>query len=102
VTIHLAAPLLKERISLIRWVGMALSLVAIVLINSPGEQRGISAWMLAALIAIVLWGVVSLVQKASTFHLSGTGSAFLVPHSVCSGRCLYRRVEPLPRERDGP
>ncbi len=75
VTILLAVPLLSERVSQIQWVGMGLSLIAIVLFNAPGEQHGISLWMLAALIAVVLWGVASLMQKASTSHLSGTQSA---------------------------
>jgi drug/metabolite transporter (DMT)-like permease len=96
VTILLAVPLLKERISAIQWMGMALSLGAIVAFNPPGEQRGLSAWMLAALAAVVLWGAASLLQKAATFYLSGAASAFwflaaFVP--IGAGIVLWR---PLP------
>jgi transporter family protein len=76
VTILLAVQVLKERVTAIQWVGVALSVAAIPFFFPPGEQRGVSAWMLAALVALVLWGVASLLQKASTFTLSGSASAF--------------------------
>jgi bacterial/archaeal transporter family protein len=96
VTILLAVPLLKERITRLQCGGMALSLVAIYLFNVPSEQRGASAWMLAALLAVILWGVASLMQKASTFHMSGTASAFwfLAAFVPIAAAIFFR--EPLP------
>jgi drug/metabolite transporter (DMT)-like permease len=98
VTILLAVPLLKERISPIQIVGMALSLIAIALFNAPGEQRGASVWMLAALCAVVLWGVASLMQKASTFYLSGARSAFwFLAAFVPIAACIFA-LSPLPSD----
>jgi len=76
VTILLAVRVLHERVTSIQWMGVALSLAAIAFFYPPGQQRGVSAWMLAALVALVLWGVASLMQKASTLYLSGGASAF--------------------------
>jgi drug/metabolite transporter (DMT)-like permease len=78
VTIVLAAVLLKERFSVIQFVGIWLSLAAMVLFNlqENGEQGGLaSPWVVLALIAIVLWGVTGLMQKMSTNHISARSAA---------------------------
>ena len=74
VTILLAVPLLRERVTRIQWVGMGLSLVAIYLFLKP-EHRVISAGVLLALIPIVLWGITLLLQKLSTDDISARSSA---------------------------
>jgi drug/metabolite transporter (DMT)-like permease len=75
VTILLAMPVLKERVTPLQWGGMAVSLAAIYLFNPLGEQLEVSPWFLAALVAITLWGVNMLLQKMSTDHISGRESA---------------------------
>jgi drug/metabolite transporter (DMT)-like permease len=75
VTILLAVPVLKERITPLQWGGMAVSLAAIYLFNPLGERLQMSPWFVAALVAIVLWGVTLLLQKMSTDHISGRESA---------------------------
>jgi len=96
VTIVLAVPLLKERIARLQWCGMALSLAAIYLFNVPGEQRGVSAGLLAALLAIVLWGAAALMQKAATFHLSGAASALWFLLAFVPIGALILLKDPLP------
>jgi drug/metabolite transporter (DMT)-like permease len=75
VTIMLAVPLLKERITPLVGAGLVLSLGATYLFNPPEAGRGVSPWMLLALAAMASWGVAALMQKASTLYLSGEASA---------------------------
>jgi drug/metabolite transporter (DMT)-like permease len=96
VTIVLAVPLLKERITPLQWGGLGLSLAAIFLFNAPEAQRGVSPWMLAALAAIVLWGITALMQKASTFHISGRESAVWFLIAFVPLAALIVLYEPLP------
>jgi transporter family protein len=96
VTILLAAPLLKERITPLQFGGLALSLIATYLFNPPGEERGVSVWMLLALAALVLWGVAALMQKASTYYLSGTASAFWFLLAFVPIGILIVLYDPLP------
>ena len=75
VTILLAGPLLKERITRIQWFGLTLSLGAIYLFNAPTEGSNNTRWLLVALIPILLWGITLLLQKLSTDDVSARTSA---------------------------
>jgi drug/metabolite transporter (DMT)-like permease len=79
VTILLAIPLLRERVHAIQWLGIGVSLVAILLFNvqpDTAESSGpASAWLLLALAAVVLWGITGLMQKMSTNFVSARTSA---------------------------
>ena len=70
VTIFLAIVLLKERLNKVQRVGVGLSLAAIYLFNVRQEGGFLSAWLLVALIPILLWGVSGLLQKVATNHIS--------------------------------
>jgi drug/metabolite transporter (DMT)-like permease len=96
VTILLAAPVLKERITPLQVGGMGLSLAAIYLFNPLGEQRGLSAWFLAAVAAIVLWGVTMLLQKMSTDHISAAESAIWFLLAFVPVAVVIVLLRPLP------
>lgn len=96
ITILLAIPLLGERFNRFQFVGICLSLVAILLFNvqpSSDEPSGpVSRWLIMALVAVILWGVTGLMQKLSTNHISAQMSAIwflgaFVP--VAGGILLY-------------
>jgi len=100
VTILLAVPLLKERVNLLQWIGIGMSLGAIYLFN-PREESGAAvggsaSWLLLPLAAIVCWGVAGLMQKAATNHISARLSSiwFLAAFLPVAGLILWR--EPLP------
>jgi drug/metabolite transporter (DMT)-like permease len=75
VTVLLAVPLLKERLNWWQWCGIGLSLSAIYLFHVAQEDSLLSAWILLALVPIVLWGICGLMQKMSTNDISGRSSA---------------------------
>ena len=79
VTVVLAVPLLKERLSRLQWAGVGLSLGAIYLFNVPqnslANAAGGARWMLLPLAAILLWGLTGLMQKAATNHISARSAA---------------------------
>lgn len=75
VTIILAAMLLKERVTLLQWIGMGCSFVAILLFNAADEAQLSSDGIVYALIPLVLWGVTLLLQKMSTDRISARTSA---------------------------
>jgi transporter family protein len=79
VTILLAIPLLRERVHAIQWLGIGVSLVAILLFNvqpeAPELSGAASPWLLVALAAVVLWGITGLMQKMSTNYVSARTSA---------------------------
>src|SRR5437899_2421911 len=70
VTILLAVMVLKERLNLFQIVGIVLSLIAIYLFNVQQERGFLSAWLLVALIPVVLWGIAGLLQKLATHNIS--------------------------------
>jgi transporter family protein len=75
VTVLLAIPILRERLSRSQFIGICLSLVAIYLFNVRDETGVVSTWLNVAFIAIFLWGVCGLMQKMSTNHISARSSA---------------------------
>lgn len=102
ITILLAIPILRERVHPIQWLGIALSLVAILLFNVQSENAAagdwISPWLLLALAAVVFWGVTGLLQKVSTNYVSARKSAlwFLAAFIPFAVVLLVRN--PLPRD----
>jgi drug/metabolite transporter (DMT)-like permease len=76
VAVVLAAVLLRERIGPLQWAGTALSLVAIGLFNRTEGDDGDRAWLLLALVPLVLWGVTLLLQKLATRTLPGGVAAW--------------------------
>jgi drug/metabolite transporter (DMT)-like permease len=96
VTVLLAVPILKERLSRVQLVGICLSLVAIYLFNVADEAGIVSPWLHIALIAIFLWGLCGLMQKMSTEHVSARLSAiwFLLSFFPIAAFILLR--DPLP------
>lgn len=95
VTILLAVPMLRERISPIQWGGMVLSLVAIYLFLQP-EHRVISAWLLLALVPVALWGVTLLMQKMATNDISARSSAIWFLIAFVPVAILIVLFDPLP------
>ena len=71
VTIILAMLLLRERLSAIQFVGIALSLIAIWLFNVISVDGWLTGWLIYALLPIALWGFAGLLQKISTNEISG-------------------------------
>jgi uncharacterized membrane protein len=96
VTVLLAIPILKERLSPIQLLGISLSIVAIYLLNVSDEADIVSPWLHIAMIAILLWGLCGLLQKMSTEHISARLSAiwFLLSFFPIAAFILWR--DPLP------
>ncbi|HEY3392258.1 MAG TPA: DMT family transporter [Lacipirellulaceae bacterium] len=74
VTVLLAIPILRERLSRTQLIGICVSLVAIYLFNVRDETGVVSPWLNVAFIAVFLWGVCGLMQKMSTNHISARSS----------------------------
>ena len=74
VTIALALAFLKESLNAVQIAGIALSLLAIYLLNVPNAGGILWPWLAVALIPIALWGAAGFLQKISTHHLSGEAS----------------------------
>jgi transporter family protein len=96
VTVLLAMPILKERLSPTQLVGIGLSLAAIYLLNVADEADIVSPWLHIAMIAIFLWGLCGLLQKMSTEYISARLSAiwFLLAFFLIAAFILAR--DPLP------
>ncbi|MBI1840367.1 MAG: DMT family transporter [Verrucomicrobia bacterium] len=76
ITIALAVPILKERLSGWQKGGVALALGAIYLFNTTTDGATLDRWILLALLPTALWGVAALLQKLSAQSLSGEVSTF--------------------------
>jgi bacterial/archaeal transporter family protein len=102
LTILLAIPLLRERVHAIQWLGIGVSLVAIVLFNVQPDTAELSGaaspWLLVALAAVVLWGITGLMQKMSTNYVSArtSGIWFLAAFIPFGAIILFNN--PLPPE----
>jgi transporter family protein len=96
VTVLLAIPILKERLSSTQLVGITLSIVAIYLLNISDDAGIVSPWLHVAMIAILLWGLCGLLQKMSTEHISARLSAiwFLLSFFPIAAFIIWR--DPLP------
>jgi transporter family protein len=96
VTVLLAIPILKERLSPAQLLGISLSIVAIYLLNVANEADIVSPWLHIAMIAIFLWGLCGLLQKMSTEYISARLSAiwFLLSFFLIAAFILAR--DPLP------
>jgi uncharacterized membrane protein len=96
VTVLLAIPILKERVSGVQWLGIALSLAAICLFNVSGVEGIFSGWVLFALVPVVLWGICGLMQKASTDHVSARVSAICFLLAFFPVAAAIMAYDPLP------
>jgi transporter family protein len=96
VTILLAVPLLKERINVLQWLGISLSVMGIYLLNVRSNDQVISTWIIYALGPIVLWGVCGLLQKMATNHISARLSAIWFLLSFLPVAVVTLWYDPLP------
>lgn len=101
VTVLLAVVLLKERLSKLQLLGIGLSLSAIYLFHVAQEESLFSAWLLMALVPIVLWGICGLMQKMATDHISGRSSAIWFLLSFLPVAAWIVVFDPLPTEIHG-
>jgi transporter family protein len=96
VTVLLAIPVLKERLSGLQLAGIGLSLGAIYMFNVPGANNLLSTWLVYALGPIVLWGVCGLLQKMSTNHISARTSAIWFLAAFLPVAAIIMLRDPLP------
>jgi bacterial/archaeal transporter family protein len=96
VTVLLGMGVLGERLGRAQGVGIALSLVAIYLLNVPDERGLLSAWLVLALVPVALWGLAGFLQKLSTRDVSDrTSAAWFLGAFVPVGLAIHA-WEPLP------
>lgn len=96
VTILLAVPVLRERVSVLQWLGIAASLLATYLFNVTDETGMLSPWLVFAIGPIVLWGVCGLLQKMATNHVSARLSAIWFLLSFLPVAAATQVFDPLP------
>ena len=70
VTIILAMVVLRERLNVVQWAGIAASLAALYFLSVGKDSAWISPWLAVALVPIALWGVSGFLQKLATCHAS--------------------------------
>lgn len=97
VTILLAVPILGERITLVQFAGLLLSLGAILLFSPPGAAGPFSGWMVVALLPILLWGVTLLLQKLATDHVSAVESTIWFSVAFIPLALLIVWLDPIPK-----
>ncbi len=79
VTVFLSAALLKERASRRAWIGIALSMPAIVMLSWQPANRSAAAspfWLLLALLVFVLWGTQAYLMKFANRTMSSESIFF--------------------------
>jgi transporter family protein len=96
VTVLLAVPILKERVSLLQWLGIGASLVSIYLFNVSDDEALVSSWLWFALGPIVLWGICGLMQKMATNQISARLSAIWFLLSFLPVAVVILAYDPLP------
>jgi transporter family protein len=96
VTVLLAVPVLKERVSLLQWLGIAASIVSIYFFNVPEDEALVSSWLVFAVGPIVLWGVCGVMQKMATNHVSARLSAIWFLLSFLPVAVAILAYDPLP------
>ena len=75
VTVMLALVFLHERLSATQWLGIGLSLVAILLFNVQSTAAFSIGAVLMVLAPIFLWGVAAFMQKVATDDIDGESAA---------------------------
>jgi drug/metabolite transporter (DMT)-like permease len=90
VPVLLAPVLFRERIGWWQWLAVGVALVAIVLLNTtpdatpPGQSPELlSAWMAYAILALVIFGITFLPQKAATYFVSDELSTVAFTGGFC-------------------
>jgi drug/metabolite transporter (DMT)-like permease len=98
VTILLALIVLRERLGLVQVAGVALSLVAIWLLNDGADGGPWSQAVVYSLLPIVLWGLSGFLQKLATNHLAGERAALVYLGAFVPLGGLLAVIEPWPAE----
>ncbi len=96
MTVLLATALLKERLGWFQVLGIALSLIAIYLLNASGERELWSSWLPLAIVPVILWGVAGLLQKVSTHDISDRNSTIWFLAAFVLVGAIVMMGRPLP------
>lgn len=102
VTVLLGLLVLREKLSAWQTAGVFLAMLAIFYFNIQLGSIGVSQWLLAAFVPILLWGISGFLQKLSTNHVSGEVSTvwFLLAFVPVALVLLFLeplRANPAPR-----
>lgn len=91
ITVFLALVILRERVSRLGWLGVALALVSIVMLSIPDGSAGglrLGAWLMLAILVCVCWGAQAFWMKcaanagatdSTTFAYMTVSGLLLVP-----------------------
>jgi uncharacterized membrane protein len=95
VTVFLGLLVLKERLNAWQGAGVLLAMMAIFYFNISSASYGVSQWLLAAFVPILLWGVSGFLQKLSTNDVSGEVSAVWFLLAFVPVAAILLALEPL-------